>query len=224
MDCEQARQLIIDFVYDELSPEAVPKLQEHLAGCEECLRYKEEIQQTLQCLDLCEELRAPVDLAALHDAIDKKRHRIRGFLRRHWPIWATTGTCCAILVMFALFVSAIRYEGRALTITFSGQEADPLIERTERILAAYREDQLNFQAQLSDELRASVAALSQVLGDYELQRDKQIAGTFQQMQVEQHQTLLAIQRGLETLASRTEDEFERSYLTMAAVADLVDSR
>ena len=50
---------------------------------------------------------------------------------------------------------------------------------------------------------------------------KQIAGAFQQMQIQQYQTLAAIQKELETLASQTENEFKRSYLTMT---ELVNSQ
>ena len=222
MDCERAKEWIVEFLYDELPSESVSQLQEHLAECEDCLKYREEIQQTLDCLNQVEELRAPVNLAALHGAIDRKPHRVRGFLRRRWPMWATIGVCGIMLAMFALFVSEIRYEDNALTITFSGQERDSLSERTARVLAAYREEQLQFQNQLSRELHASVVALSQMIDEYESQRGKQIAGTFQQMQVQQHQVLVAIQKELETLALRTKDEFERSYLTMAAMARMVD--
>jgi hypothetical protein len=220
MDCEQARGLIIEFLYDELPSESVSELQEHLAECEDCLKYKEEVQGTLECLNRVEDLRAPVDLAVLHDAIDSKRHRVTRFLRRRWPVWATISVCGIMLFIFTLFVSEIRYEDNALTFTFNGQKGDSLSEKTERVLAAYREDQLRFQTQLSDELRASVTALSQIIDRYESQRDKRIAGAFQQMQIQQHQVLLAIQKELESLASQTEDEFKRSYLTMAALADL----
>lgn len=222
MDCEQAKQLIVDSLYNELSSEDIPKLQEHLAECKECARYKEEIQRTLECLNQVEELRAPVDLAALHDVIDRRQHRVRRFLRRGWPAWVAVGACCLMLTMFTLFVSEIQYEGNALTIRFNGEETESLAERTARILAAYQQDQSRFQTQLSGELHASVAALSRVIDEYETQRDKQIAGAFQQMQVQQHQVLVAIQEELETLASRTEDEFKRSWLTMAAMVDLVD--
>lgn len=222
MDCEQAKQLIVESLYNELSSEDAPRLQEHLAECKECLRYKEEIQQTLECLSQMEKLRAPVDLAALHNAIDRRRRRVRQFLRRRWPVWVTVSVCGIILSMFTLFVSEIRYEDNALTIRFNGQETDSLSERTARMLAAYREDQLHFQKQLSGELQASVAALSHIIDEYESQRDKQIAGAFQQMQVQQHQMLVAIQKEFETLASQTENEFKRSYLTMAAMAELAN--
>jgi len=220
MNCERARELIIEFLYDEMSPESVSELQGHLAECGGCSRYKEDIQNTLECLNQAEEIRAPVDLAALRDAIDAKRHRVRRFLRRRWPVWATIGACGIMLCIFTLFVSEIQYEGNALTIRFNGQETDSLSEKTARVLAAYREDQLRFQAQLSGEFRASVAALSQVINEYESQRDRQIAGAFRQMQIQQYETLTAVRKELEILASRTENEFERSYLTMAALVDL----
>ena len=51
----------------------------------------------------------------------------------------------------------------------------------------------------------------------------QLIDVFEQMQFQQNQTLLAIQKELEILASQTEDEFERSYLTMAAMAELTNN-
>jgi len=222
MNCEQARELIVEFLYDELPSEFFPKLQEHLSGCECCLRYKEETRQTLECLDEREELRVPVDLAILHDAIDRKQHRVWQFLHRRWLVWGTAiiGACAVIFSIFTLLVSEIRYEGNALTIRFNGRKTDSLEERTARILAAYREDQLRFQEQLSGELRASVTAISQMIDEYEVQRDRQITGAFQEMQIQRYQALAVIQKDLEILASQTENEFKRSYLTMAELVDL----
>ncbi len=220
MNCEQAKELIVEFLYDELPPEFAPELQEHLEECEDCLRYKEEVQGTLERLNQAKELQAPVDLAVLHDAVGKKRHRVRQFLRRQWPVWAAIGSCGIILLVFTLFVSEIRYEDNALTIRFDGQETDPLPERTARVLTAYWEDQLRFQTQMSDELRAEVNALSQMIGEYAAQRDRQISGAFQKIQIQQYQVLAAIQKELEILASQTEDEFRRSYLTMVELANL----
>jgi hypothetical protein len=221
MDCERARELIVESLYDELPSEFAPRLQEHLAECEDCLKYKEELRVTLEYLDKMEELRVPIDLAALHDAVDRKRHRVRRFLRRGLPAWVAVGACAIMLLMFTLFVSEIQYEDNALTVRFRGQQADSLPERTARVLASYRQDQLRFQNQLSDELHASTLALSQMIDEYESQRDRQIAGAFRQMQIQQYQMLVAIRKELEALESRTEDEFKRSYLlTMAALADI----
>ena len=225
MDCKQARALIIESLYDELSSESAPQLQEHLDHCGDCLKYKAEMQATVEYLDRAVDKDVPVDLAALHEAIDRRRHRLLKFLRRRWPVWVTVGACALMLCMFALFVSEIQYKDGALTISFNGQKTDSLEERTSRILAAYREDQLQFQAQLTDELRSSVTAISQAINEYESQRDEQIAAAFQQMQVRQYQMLAAIREDLENLALQTDDRFKVSYLTtMAAMADLANSQ
>ncbi len=224
MDCERAKELIVEFLYDELPAEPTSELRDHLAECEDCLKYKDGLQRTLECLDQAEELRAPVDLAALHDAIERKRHRVWRSLGRRWPVWVTVGTCFIMLSMFTLFASEIRYEDNALTIRFNGRGPDPVSERTANMLAAYREDQLRFQNQLSGQLRSSVATLLKVIDEYESQRDKQITSVLQQMQRHQYQMLVATREELETLALQTEDEFKRSYLTMAAMAELVESQ
>jgi len=251
VDCEQAKELMVEFLYDELPAESIPGLKEHLAQCRECLEYKEEMQQTLEYLDQNVELRAPLDLAVLHDAIDRKRHRVRKFLHRGWPAWVAIGVCAIMLSTFTLFASEIRYEDGALTVRFNAQGKESLAEKTERtlatyredqlrfqnqlsselsdsvtasekaerMLAAYREEQLRFQNQLSSELNDSVATLSRIIGEYEIQRNRQLAGAFDAMQVQQHEMLMAIQRKLQTLALQTEKEFRRSYYTMAALAD-----
>ena len=223
MNCEQARESIVELIYDELPAGFVFELQGHLTECEDCLRYKEEIQKTFECLNQMEELRTPVNLAILHDAIDRKQHRGLQFLHRRWLVWGTAivGVCAVIFSIFTLFVSEIRYEDNALTIRFNGRKTNSLSERTAHILATYREYQLRFQEQLSGELRASVTAISQMIDEYEVQRDRQIEATFQQMQIQQYQAFTAIQKELEILASQTENEFKRSYLTMA---ELVDSQ
>ena len=223
MDCERAKGLIIDLLYDELSSESASELQEHITGCESCSRYKEELQHTLGCLDKIEDLQAPVDLAALHDAVDRKRHRVRRFIRRRWPVWVTIGACGAMLLMFALFVSEIRYENNALTIRFNGHETETLAEKNQRTLVAYQEEQLLFQKQLTDELRASVAVLLEVIDEYESHRNRQMVGAFRQVQRQQNQMLIATRKELESLASQTEERLRKNYLmAVATAAGLVD--
>ena len=45
MDCGQAKELIVESLYDELPSDSASELQTHLAECESCLKYREELQQ-----------------------------------------------------------------------------------------------------------------------------------------------------------------------------------
>lgn len=217
MDCERAKEFIVELLYDEIASESASELQDHLAECEDCLKYRTELQQTTEYLNQVSELQAPIDLTALHDAIDRKQHRIRHYFRRRWPVWATVGACFVMLLLFALFVSEIRYENNALTITFNGEEKESLAEKTDRMMATYRKDQLVFQKQITDELRASTAVLLNVIGEYESRRNRQIAEAFQQI-------ILDTREELGNLASKTENRINRNYLmTMTTMAGMVDS-
>mgnify|MGYP002395944637 CR=1 FL=1 len=227
MNCEQARGSIVEFIYDELPPELISELQKHLAVCKDCLEYREQMQRTVDCLNQSKELQASVNPSALHDIIEKKRQAWQ-FLHRRLPIWGTAivAVCCIMLSVFALLASEIQYKDNILIIKFNGEinksETDQNFEKTVRLLENYRKDQLQFQDQLTGELRASIASLSKTIRAYESQRDKQFAGALQQMQIQQYQTLVTIQKELEILASQTENEFKRSYLTMAAMMSLVN--
>lgn len=224
MNCEQAKGLIVEFLYDELPSESVSKLQTHLAECESCMKYKEELQHTILCLDQVEEEDVPVDLMDLHDEIDRKQHRVWKFFRRRWPVWVPIGACLSLLLIFALFVSEIHYENGALAVRFNGQETTQLAEKTEKMLAAYREDQLHFQRQVTDELRTSTTSLLKVINEYETQRDKQLVSAFLQMLKQQNQMLLATQKEFETRAAETDEKLRRNYLqTVATVSGLMDS-
>jgi len=228
MNCKQARRLILELLYDELSSESVSELQDHITKCGDCLRYKIEHQQALKCLDRIEDLQEPERLvASAYDAINREYHRALRSRRFRLPVWVTVfGLCVVIFSVFTLLVSEIRYEDSTLVVRFGGQKyeqkTDLASENTAKMLAEYRGEQLRYKKQLSDELRAfvadelraSVAKLSQAVYEYEVQRDKQVVGAFQQFQIQQDRKLGAIQKDLDTLTSLTENEFLKTYATM----------
>jgi hypothetical protein len=221
MKCKRARKLVLELLYDELPPESASELQEHIIGCEDCLKYKTGLQQTLQYMDQMEELQEPAGLiGAAHDAIDRERYRAIRSPRLRWPVWAAVvGLCGIVLSAFTLFASEMRYEDGALIVRFKEQKTELASENTAQMLAAYREEQLEFRKKLSDEMRASTTELLKAIYDYEAQRDKQIAVAFQQYQMQQDQKLKTIQKDLDTLTSLTEDEFMKTYIAMAELGN-----
>ena len=220
MKCKRARKLVLELLYDELPPESASELQEHIISCEDCLEYKTGLQQTLQYMDQMEELQEPAGLiGAAHDAIDRERYRAIRSPRLRWPVWAAVvGLCAIVLSAFTLFASEIRYEDGALIIRFKEQKTELASENTAQMLAAYREEQLEFRKQLSDEMRASATELLKTIYDYEAQRDKQLTVALQRYQTQQDRKLTAIQKDLDTLTSLTEDEFMNTYMAMVELA------
>lgn len=244
MKCKKVRRLISDFLCGELPSGLITKLQKHLDKCEDCSRYKEEIQRTIEFVKRGEEIQESIDLTALHDAIiSKKRVWLWGILRPRWPVWgaAAFGVCFVLLSIFTIFAAEIQYGDDTLTISFGrgserqkaklraeiSAEMNSLYQRTANTLEEYRKEQLNFEDRMSREVRDSGIALSRIvkmLGDYESQRDKQIAVALQHLQVRQNRMFVAVQSDLDALALQTQKEFERNYqATITTVTELVTS-
>jgi hypothetical protein len=246
MECEEARKRIVDFFYDELEPDTMSSLQEHLARCDNCSEYKQEVQSAVQCLEQQKEIQSSIDLVALHDAIERKSRTWSLFSYR-LPVWGTVLFVLfgIVLSAFALTKTEVQYTNNTLTIRFGEptvvQQAQPqtdpiaqaklqaklqakiddLTKRTDKILTEYKKDQLKFQSQLTKEMRDSHNTTLKMIKDYESRRDVQLANLVQQIQLQHYQSLVAMKNEFELLASQTEKEFKRSYSTMAAMAGLL---
>lgn len=236
MDCEKARQNIVDFFYDELGKDDLSNLDDHLLTCPSCSDYKQEIQSTMECLDQEKEVRSNIDLMALHNSIEKRKWSFSSF---RLPIWGT-----AFLVLFAVVISSLalskaefQYANNTLIIRF-GQayveektepidqtkiqaQIDDLKKRSDLILAEQRKSQLRFQTQLTKEMEEYQKSVIKLVKDYESNRDVQIAKVIQQIQLQNYQSFVAMKNNFDVFASRTENEFKRSYTTMANMAELL---
>ena len=240
MDCEKAKKLIVDFFYDELDSDEVSGLDDHLAKCDDCSEYRQEIELSIKCLDKQEEVASSVNLSALHEAIEQKRSW--NPFKYRIPVWAT-----ALFIIFAVAISAfalskaeIQYGNNTLTISF-GQpikeqpkeqtvsidydkiyaEIDKVAQKTAYTLEQYKKEQVSFQDKLSKELSDYRTETASLIGEYDQQNNQRTAQLIQQLQAQHYQSLVAIKDEFEFLASRTQNEFERSYMTMAAMAEVL---
>jgi len=243
MECKEARKRVVDFFYDELEQGKLSSLEDHLARCEACSAYKQEIQSTIQCLDQQKELQSSVDLVALHNSIEKKQRQSWGLVNFRMPVWGT-----ALLVILGVMLSTlalskteVQYKNSTLTISFGGTinepkteptadqilqaklqaKIDDLAKRTAQSIVEQKKEQLEFQTKLTKSMEKSQKAVLQIVKNYESKRDNQLASLVQQIQLQQYQSLVEIRKEYEFLALNTEKEFRRSYSTMAAMAGLL---
>ena len=72
MDCRFFREQIIVENYEELEAEAKKSLEAHLQTCRECEQFQVNLNETQQALDQWSEPDRPIDIEALHKAIQPK--------------------------------------------------------------------------------------------------------------------------------------------------------
>jgi len=235
MECEKARENIINYFYDELDSNDLTSLEDHLAVCNSCSEYKQEIQSIVECLDQQKEVRSDIDLMALHNSIEKKR----SFSNLRLPVWATAFLILFVIALSSLALSKAEFQwaNNTLTIRFGGayieEKAEPveqakiqaqiddLKKKNDRILTEQKKEQLRFQIGLAKNMDEYQRSLIKLLNDYESNRDVQIAKLIQQIQLRNYQSLMAMRNDFDVFASRTENEFKRSYVTMATMAELL---
>lgn len=226
MDCEKAKEKIIDLFYDELDPNGLAILEDHLTVCDSCSEYKQKIQSVIECLDQQKEFQSNIDLITLHDSITKKKWE---FSHLRIPIWATAFLVLLAIVLsyLALSKAEIQYAKNTLTIRFGEAIAEPvdqmkfqeklddLEKRTARILAEQKKEQLQLQTQLTKEMEKYQKMMLELIRNYESDRNVQLAKLIQQIQIQNYQSLMAMKNEFDIFASKTENEFKRSYITMA---------
>lgn len=236
MECEKIKKLIIDFFYDEINPNDISELNNHLAKCINCSEYKQEVESAIKCLDKQKEVSSSIDISALHNAIEQKRRW--NPTKYRLPVWASAFFVLLgiILSAFALSKTEIQYGSSTLTISF-GQpikeeqpkeqidynkiyaEIGKVSQKTAYTLEQYKKEQLSYQDKLSKELSDYRAETANLIGKYDQQSNLRTAQLVQQLQLQHYQSLVAMKKEFEFLASQTENEFKRSYMTMAAMAE-----
>ena len=72
MDCRFFREQVVLESYDELEAEAKKSLEVHLQTCRECEQFQASLNETQQTLDQWSEVDRPIDIEALHEAIQPK--------------------------------------------------------------------------------------------------------------------------------------------------------
>ena len=212
MDCRFFREQIVLESYEELDAEAKKSLEAHLQTCRECEQFQVNLNETQQTLDQWEEVDRPIDIEALHDAIQPKP--LSWWSRSSAWRWLSWGVAACLVLVFSLSALAwigvdIKWEDRGLTLRI-GQEAVPEITEQQlvRLLQAERHaTQVEIVKQLQGALDEFSEQLQVHLDERQKQANAQLVLIYQGLQSQRVQDLELIRQELRHLAGATEAEF-----------------
>jgi len=105
MDCEKARELMLEFVEGTLSPRQAEEVKAHVESCPECMRELEDQSSRTRALQALGRVRAPDQWEEISRAIDEPGARVRpggwkGWIRRWWPALVVLAIVAAAVVIF----------------------------------------------------------------------------------------------------------------------------
>ena len=212
MDCRFFREQIVLESYDELDAEAKKSLETHLQTCRKCEQFQAGLNETQQALDQWTEADRPIDIEALHEAIQPKTLPWWSQLPA-WR-WLSWGMAACLILVFSLSALAwigvdLKWEDRGLTLRI-GSEAVPEITEQElvRLLQAERHaTQVGIVKQLQGALDEFSEQLQVHLDERQKQANAQLALIYQRLQSQRAQDLELIRQELQHLAGATEAEF-----------------
>ena len=105
MNCRFFREQIVLESYNELDAKAKKTLGSHLQTCRECTQFQANLNETQQTLDQWTEPDRPIDIEALHEAIQPKP--------LSWPPqlpawrWLSWGVAACLILVISSFRAGV---------------------------------------------------------------------------------------------------------------------
>ena len=212
MDCRFFREKVVLESYDELDADAKKLLKTHLQTCRECEQFQANLKETQQALDQWPEADRPIDIEALHEAIQPQS--LSWWSQSPAWRWLSWGAAACLILVISLSALAwigvdFKWEDRGLTLRI-GQEVVPELTAQEliRLLQAERHaTQVEMVKQLQGALDEFSKQLQVHLDERQKQADARLALIYQGLQSQRIQDLELIRQELQHLAGATEAEF-----------------
>ena len=212
MDCRFFREQVVLESYDELDAEGKKSLEAHLRICGDCKQFQVSLNETQQALDQWPEVDRPMDIEALHGAVQPKP--LSWWYQLPARRWLSWGVAACLIIVFSVSALAwigvdLKWEDRGLTLRI-GSEAVPEITEQElvRLLQAERHaTQVEIVKQLQGTLAEFSEQLQVHLDERQKQANAQLALIYHGLQSQRVQDLELIRQELQHLAGATEAEF-----------------
>ncbi|MDA7977862.1 MAG: hypothetical protein MPJ50_03725 [Pirellulales bacterium] len=170
MNCEQAREHLIERLYsEELATEISAKLDDHLRNCAACQAEARRLEAGHRALNMLDGEEGPLHLISINDIIQHDRRRTDRS-RRRWRSVGVVATAACLLVTVALLFGLRTTWGDNGVVFSWGEENGRSDQAPEKAAAptksAYTqatEQQLAQQQEQINNLQAAIASLSEKL-------------------------------------------------------------
>ena len=208
MNCD--RQQLLDFLYEELEPEAHRAVESHLESCPDCRRELKELGGTTRLLRTWPDEESHLNLVFVAEEAEKEKRSLPAWLTTAaWRRWTfgLAGSLAAVLLLLALVDFEFTYDsGRLdLAVDFAGSAAPPAVDDLDQPIT--RRDLLAAQQQ-------SLQLIQTMLQEGEIRQQRNLGLTLaqfsQQLERQRQQDLQIVGRRLEESDWYTESRFRRN--------------
>jgi hypothetical protein len=208
MNCN--REQLLDYLYQELEPEAHRAFESHLESCPDCRRELQELGGTTRFLRTWPDEESRLNLVFVAEEAEKEKWALPSWLTtapwRRWTI-GLAGSLAALLLLLALVDFEFTYaSGRLdLAVNFAGSAAPPAVADLDQPLT--RRDLLAAQQQ-------SLELIQTMLQEGEIRQQRNLGLTLaqfsQQLERQRQQDFQVVGRRLEESDWYTENRFRRN--------------
>ena len=154
MKCEDFKLIMIDTIYDEISPENRGKLENHLKGCKSCKEKFSALKATSNTLKKWEDVEPKVNLTFVNES----KNFFAGFIEKLRPVKILYGlgiACASLLIILSIANTSINYKDGDFGLEMSLFKTSPKEQVSGKVtkmdLEELRRDNLNLVSHLFEE-------------------------------------------------------------------------
>jgi len=203
MKCEKYKFLLIEKIYNEISPENAGQLKKHLQRCETCRQEYERLKATTEALRQWEDVEPEVNLTFIKDTVTGFSHfweKIKNINLLPKLAWGFG----ILLVLLSLAGFSVRIEDGDFRLSLG------IFNRTPKIPA----EQLITQAEFEQRQKKNVAMIAQMLDEYarkdQVKTAVMINDVYQELEAKRKQDLQLLTTSLQQVHYNSAQQFDQT--------------
>ncbi len=214
MKCEQYRLLLIEKLYDAISPENASKLNQHLQECDECRREYSRLQATTHTLRQWEDVTPEVNLTFVQDSSHGWGHireKIKSMALLPKLVWGFG----ILLVLLSLASISIRVEEGRFHLSLGIFNRVPAIPP----------EQLITQAEFEQRQRENIEMIAQMLDEYarkdQIQTAVMVNDVYKELEAKRKQDLQLLTNSLQPVHYYSAQQFNQTERQLRSLIQYV---